>query len=83
MNPKIVGHTPPPDPLPIGSADAERGKRSLRLDDGLRRAVQRFKSRISMRRNLTPSFSPIEAEREWRASSIAGAIRAARVGLLI
>ena len=48
MNPKIVGRTPHPGPLPIGSADAERGKRSLRLDDGLRRVVQGFKARNSI-----------------------------------
>jgi hypothetical protein len=36
MNPKMVGRTPHPGPLPIGFADAERGRRSLRLDDGLR-----------------------------------------------
>jgi len=40
MSPKLVGQTPHPSPLPIGSADAERGKRSLRLDACLRRVVQ-------------------------------------------
>jgi hypothetical protein len=55
MNPKMVGHTPHPGPLPIGSADAEREKRSLRPDDGLRRVVQEFKARIRIRRNLSPA----------------------------
>jgi len=31
MNPKMVKRTPHPGPFPIGSADAEREKRSLRF----------------------------------------------------
>jgi hypothetical protein len=58
MNQKMVGRTPHPDPLPIGFAGAEREKRSLRPDDGLRRVVQGFKAGIRIRRNLSPSALP-------------------------
>jgi len=49
MNPKMVGRTPHPGPLPIGSADsadAEREKRSQRLGDVLSRVVQGDKARV-------------------------------------
>ena len=44
-NPKMVGRTPHPGPLPIGSADsadAEREKRSQRPDEIVRRMVHGF-----------------------------------------
>ena len=45
----MVGRTPHPGPLPIGSADsadAERVKRSPRLDEIVRRMVHGFKARF-------------------------------------
>ena len=65
MNPKIVRRTPHPSPVPIGSSDAEREKRSLLLDDGLRRVVQGFKARMKIRRNLSPAKSGFLLARFW------------------
>jgi hypothetical protein len=58
MNPKMEGRTPHPGPLPIGSADAERGKRPLRLDVGMHGLVQGAKAQNRFGRILTPSLSP-------------------------
>ena len=54
MNPKMVGRTPHPGPLPIGSADsadAEREKRPQRLDGIERGVVPGFNVCISYSRN--------------------------------
>ena len=51
-NPKREERAPHPDPLPIGSADAEREKRSPQLDIGMPRLVHGFKARNRIRGNL-------------------------------
>ena len=61
MNPKMVERTPHPGPLPIGSAnsaDAEREKRSQRLDEIMRRMVQGFNARM-VRGNRSVSAGPL------------------------
>jgi len=69
LNPEMVERTPHPGPLPIGSADsadAEREKRSQRLDAGTPREVQGFEGKFELLHADALRFLEDEP-RDWSA----------------